>query len=150
VVDAVLAEPYASAAAYRSAVGEVRSAAAAYYSGPDLVMDDATYDALLARIMATEATHPGWKVDHSPTEEIAAGVAAVGDVEHSTPMLSLDNVFGEEALRKWVARLKRLLDQPVGGFTVEPKIDGLAIAARYVDGRLTLVATRGDGRTGPA
>jgi DNA ligase (NAD+) len=63
-------------------------------------------------------------------------------------MLSLDNVFGEEPLRRWAARLERLLGRPVGGFTVEPKIDGLAIAARYVDGVLTLVATRGDGRAG--
>jgi len=63
-------------------------------------------------------------------------------------MLSLDNVFGEDQLRKWAARLDRLLGRPAGGYTVEPKIDGLAIAARYVDGELTLVATRGDGRAG--
>jgi DNA ligase (NAD+) len=37
---------------------------------------------------------------------------------------------------------------PAGGYTVEPKIDGLAVAVRYVDGQLTLVATRGDGRAG--
>jgi len=61
---------------------------------------------------------------------------------------SLDNVFGKDALRKWASRLERLLGQPAGGYTVEPKIDGLAIAARYVAGRLTLVATRGDGRAG--
>src|SRR5205814_1003825 len=63
-------------------------------------------------------------------------------------MLSLDNVFDEDTLRRWAARLQRLLGQPAGGFTVEPKIDGLAVAARYVDGRLALVATRGDGRAG--
>ena len=148
VVDAALAEPYESMAAYRSAIAEVRSAAAAYYSGPDLVMDDTTYDVLIARVAATEAAHPQWKADDSPTEVVAAGGGVVGDIEHSAPMLSLDNVFGEDALRRWAARLERLLGQPVGGFTVEPKIDGLAIAARYVDGRLTLVATRGDGRAG--
>ncbi|MEN3307844.1 MAG: ligase [Micromonosporaceae bacterium] len=148
VVDAAVAQPYGSAAAYRSAIGAVRSAAAAYYSGPDLAMDDAIYDGMMARIAATEAAHPGWKADDSPTGTIAAGAGVVGDVEHSTPMLSLDNVFGEDALRKWATRLERLLGRPAGGFTVEPKIDGLAIAARYVDGRLALVATRGDGRAG--
>src|SRR5215468_11288952 len=111
-------------------------------------MDDATHDGLMARVVATEAAHPDWKADNSPTDVVAAGGGVVGDVEHSTPMLSLDNVFGEDALRKWAARLERLLGQPAGGFTVEPKIDGLAIAARYVDGRLALVATRGDGRAG--
>ncbi|GAA1500001.1 NAD-dependent DNA ligase LigA [Dactylosporangium maewongense] len=148
VVDAARAEPFASAEEYRAAVGEVREAAAAYYSGPDLAMDDALYDALLARVAATEAAHPDWKADESPTEVVGAGGGVVGDVVHSTPMLSLDNVFDEDTLHKWAARLEKLVGRPVGGFTVEPKIDGLAIAARYVDGRLVQVATRGDGRAG--
>src|SRR5262249_19722754 len=142
------AEPFGTVAAYRSAIAEVRAAATAYYTGPDLAMDDATYDGLMARLGATEAAHPDWKADDSPTEVVAAGGAVVGDIEHSTPMLSLDSVCGEDALRRWGARLQRLLGQPAGGLTVEPKIDGLAIAARYVDGRLALVATRGDGRAG--
>lgn len=148
VVDAARAEPFASVTAYQSAIAEVRAAATTYYSGSQLLMDDATYDALLARIAATEAAHPGWKAEDSPTEAVAAGAGVVGDVEHSSPMLSLDNVFDEETLRRWGARLERLLGRPAGGYTVEPKIDGLAIAARYVDGQLTLVATRGDGRAG--
>ncbi|MFC7549149.1 NAD-dependent DNA ligase LigA [Plantactinospora sp. GCM10030261] len=148
VVDAARAEPFETVAAYRSAISAARTAAAAYYSGPDLAMDDATYDALLARIAATEVAQPGWKVDESPTEVVAAGAAVVGDVEHSSPMLSLDNVFDADTLRRWAVRLERLLGRPAAGYTVEPKIDGLAVAARYVDGQLTQVATRGDGRTG--
>src|SRR2546430_760426 len=134
VVDAALAEAFESVVAYRSAIAEVRSAAGAYYGGPDLVMDDAAYDALMARVAATEAAHPQWKLAQSPTEAIAAGAGVVGDVEHSTPMLSLDNVFDEDTLRRWAARLQRLLGQPAGGVTGEPKIDGLAVAARYGDG----------------
>jgi DNA ligase (NAD+) len=148
VVDACVAEPLGTAEAYHAAVAEIRSAAIAYYSGPDLAMDDATYDALMARVAATEAAHPGWKGDDSPTEVVAAGVGVVGDVEHSTPMLSLDNVFNEDTLRKWAARLDKILGRPAGGYTVEPKIDGLAVAVHYVDGQLTQVATRGDGRAG--
>jgi DNA ligase (NAD+) len=63
-------------------------------------------------------------------------------------MLSLDNVFDADGLRTWAARLDRVLGHPARGYTVEPKIDGMAIAARYVDGRLTQIATRGDGRAG--
>jgi DNA ligase (NAD+) len=160
VVDAAEAQPLPTPGAYREAIDAVRAAAAAYYSGPDLAMDDATYDALLARVAATEASHPDWKAGDSPTEAVAAGAGLAGsidggggngivaDVEHSTPMLGLDNVFGEDALRKWAARLERLIGRPVGGYTVEPKIDGLAVAVRYVDGRLAQVATRGDGRAG--
>jgi len=63
VVDVALAEPYESVAEYRAAIDEIRSAAVAYYSGPDLAMDDATYDGLMARVAATEAAHPGWKAE---------------------------------------------------------------------------------------
>ncbi|GAA2631177.1 NAD-dependent DNA ligase LigA [Dactylosporangium fulvum] len=148
VVDARVAEPFLSPEDYRAAVEEIRSAAALYYGGAELAMDDAVYDSLMARVAATEATHPEWKAEESPTEVVAAGGGVVGDVVHSTPMLSLDNVFDEETLRRWAARLDRLLGRPAAGYTVEPKIDGLAIAARYVDGHLVQVATRGDGRAG--
>ncbi|WP_173073010.1 NAD-dependent DNA ligase LigA [Phytohabitans rumicis] len=148
VVDAARAVPLASAQAYQEAVDQLRAAAAAYYSGPDLDMDDATYDGVMARVAATEAAHPEWKDARSPTETVGAGGGVGGDIVHSEPMLSLDNVFGEEALRKWAARLDKVIGHPAGGYTVEPKIDGLAIAARYAGGELTLVATRGDGRAG--
>ncbi|MFD2762688.1 NAD-dependent DNA ligase LigA [Micromonospora eburnea] len=148
IVDAEAATPFAERAAYAEALAAVRAAAAAYHNGSDLRMDDATYDALLARVAATETLRPDWKPADSPTELVGAGVAAGGDVPHSEPMLGLDNVFGEEQLRRWAGRLEKLLGRPAAGLVVEPKIDGLAIAAWYVDGRLARVATRGDGRAG--
>jgi DNA ligase (NAD+) len=147
-VDPASAEPFGTAEDYAAALAEVRSAAKAYYAGAgELEMDDADYDALLARVAATEAAHPSWKPERSPTELVGAGVAG-GDIEHSAPMLGLDNVFGEDELRKWAARLEKLVGRPVTAYTVEPKIDGLAVAVRYVDGELTMVVTRGDGRAG--
>ncbi len=148
VVDAAVAVPFSTAAAYRTAIERVRAAAEAYFAGSDLVLDDAAYDALIARLTATEAAHPRWRVADSPTGSVAAGMGVIGDVEHSEPMLSLDNVFDEEGLRAWATRLDRVVGRPVTPFTVEPKIDGLAIAAIYTDGRLQRVATRGDGRAG--
>ncbi|GAA4604333.1 DNA ligase (NAD+) [Actinoplanes octamycinicus] len=148
VVDAAHAAPFDTADDYRAAVERIRAAAAAYYEGADLAMDDATYDALLARVTATEEAQPGWVVADSPARVVAAGGGVVGDVEHSTPMLSLANVFDEEELRAWAARLDKVIGRPAAGYTVEPKIDGMAIAARYVDGELVQVATRGDGRAG--
>ncbi|MFG2044221.1 NAD-dependent DNA ligase LigA [Dactylosporangium sp. NPDC048998] len=143
-----MTEPFDTVDEYRTAISQIRDAAAAYYSGPDLAMDDADYDTLMARVAATEDRHPDWKAEDSPTEVVAAGGGVVGDVVHSEPMLSLDNVFDEDTLRKWAARLERLLGRPAAAYTVEPKIDGLAIAARYEDGKLVQVATRGDGRAG--
>ncbi|HEX6869469.1 MAG TPA: NAD-dependent DNA ligase LigA [Micromonosporaceae bacterium] len=148
VVDPALATPFEREELYRAAIEQVRAAADAYYNGADLVMDDASYDGLIARVTATEAAHPDWVGVNSPTGTVAAGVGAGGDVVHSVPMLSLDNVFSEDTLRTWATRLDKTLGYPAGGYTVEPKIDGLAIAARYVRGELTQVATRGDGFAG--
>jgi DNA ligase (NAD+) len=148
VVDVAHATPFATLEQYNEAISSIKTAAVSYYTGEDLVMDDATYDALMARVAATEVAHPEWKVAESPTETVAAGVGVGGDVAHSVPMLSLDNVFDEQELREWAARLDKVLGRPAGGYTVEPKIDGLAISARYVNGELVQVATRGDGRTG--
>ncbi|HEX8628011.1 MAG TPA: NAD-dependent DNA ligase LigA, partial [Catenuloplanes sp.] len=148
VVDAARATPFATPDDYAAALATVRDAARAYYNSADIVMDDAGYDALVARVAATETAHPTWRPADSPTAAVAAGVAVAGDVVHTSPMLSLDNVFGEDDLLRWAARLEKLLGRPVDGYTVEPKIDGLAVAARYVDGRLTQIATRGDGRAG--
>ncbi|MEV4060834.1 hypothetical protein [Nonomuraea dietziae] len=47
-------------------------------------------------------------------------------------MLSLDNVFGAEQLAEWAASVERRIGRPAG---VEPKLDGLAIAARYLHAR---------------
>jgi DNA ligase (NAD+) len=148
VVDANRAVPFPTLEAYTDAIKQVRAAASAYFAGSDLVLDDASYDALIARLTATEEQQPGWRDADSPIGAVAAGVGIRGDVQHTEPMLSIGNVFDEEGLLAWVARLERLVGHPVAQFCVEPKIDGLAISALYVNGVLQRVATRGDGRTG--
>lgn len=147
VVDAALADPFDTAEQYQDAIASARAAAAAYYSGTDIAMDDAAYDALLARIAATETAHPAWAAADSPTVLVGAGVVG-GDVPHSSPMLSLDNVFNPDGLRGWADRLDRVLGRASAGYTVEPKIDGAAVAARYIDGQLRLLITRGNGSEG--
>lgn len=146
-VDPAQALPFADRVAYDEAVTTATAAAAAYYDSDALTMDDATYDALVARIKVTEAANPAWGASEVTTS-VAAGASAGGDVTHSIPMLSLDNVFDDGELAGWFDRLTAAAGRPVSRFTVEPKLDGLAVAARYEHGQLTLIATRGDGRTG--
>jgi DNA ligase (NAD+) len=148
------AEALTSPAQYEAAIARVRAAARAYYGGDgdlaaESVMDDATYDQELLAIAAYEQAFPGEAASDSPTRQVAAGAAPAGDVEHTAPMLSLDNAFSAEQLAAWGESLRRRLGRPVeGGYTVEPKLDGAAVAARYRDGRLVQVVTRGDGRFG--
>ncbi|GAA2988327.1 NAD-dependent DNA ligase LigA [Streptosporangium longisporum] len=133
--------------AYAEAVQLALDAAAAYYGDGTSALDDDAYDRLVRGIQAYEAEHPGEVLPESPTGKVAGG-AVVGDVPHTVPMLSLDNVFGADQLADWAASLERRLGRPVSAWSVEPKLDGLAIAARYRGGRLAQLVTRGDGTAG--
>ncbi|MER6395436.1 NAD-dependent DNA ligase LigA [Kitasatospora sp. NPDC001603] len=146
---ATMASPAALASpdAYADAVSTAVRAAAAYYADGATPLGDDEYDALVRAIEAYEREHPQEVLPDSPTGKVAGG-AVVGDVPHSVPMLSLDNVFSAEELASWAEGLERRLGRPVAGWCVEPKLDGLAIAARYQAGRLTQVLTRGDGLAG--
>ncbi|MGW1627708.1 NAD-dependent DNA ligase LigA, partial [Streptomyces sp. NPDC002172] len=83
----------------------------------------------------------------SPTGKVAGG-AIEGDVPHTVAMLSLDNVFSAEEFTAWTESLARRIGHEVTRFHVGPKLDGLAVAARYTEGRLTRLITRGDGTAG--
>ncbi|MFJ1605903.1 NAD-dependent DNA ligase LigA [Streptomyces sp. NPDC088253] len=135
------------AAAYAQAVEDAVKASAAYYAGGTSVLDDDTYDRLVRGIAAWESAHPDEVLPDSPTGKVAGG-AIEGDVPHTVPMLSLDNVFSPEEFTAWTASLARRIGHDVTRFGVEPKLDGLAIAARYTHGRLTRLITRGDGTAG--
>lgn len=135
------------AAAYAEAVATATKAAAAYYATGESTLDDDAYDRLVRGIAAYEQAHPDEMSADSPTGKVAGG-AAVGDVPHTVPMLSLDNVFSAEQLLAWTASVERRIGRPVGQWSVEAKLDGLAIAARYEDGRLARLITRGDGSAG--
>ncbi|MET9384325.1 NAD-dependent DNA ligase LigA [Streptomyces sp. NPDC002928] len=135
------------AAAYAQAVEDAVEAAAAYYAGGTSSLDDDAYDRLVRGIAEWEAGHPDQLLPDSPTGKVAGG-AVEGDVPHTVAMLSLDNVFSAEEFTAWAASLGRRLGHEVTRFSVEPKLDGLAIAARYTAGRLTRLITRGDGTAG--
>ena len=58
-------------------------------------------------------------------------------------MLSLQDVFSKEDVDAFVADMQEQLVDPT--FVVEYKIDGLSMALRYVNGKLDVAVTRGDG-----
>jgi DNA ligase (NAD+) len=125
-----------------------------YYVLDDPQIDDAAYDALLNELRALEAKYPELQTPDSPTQRVGAVALSKFDpVDHLQPMLSLANARNEDELRDWVGRITRLLakagvDATDLEYSVEPKIDGLAISLVYEDGKLVRGATRGDGRVG--
>ncbi len=133
---------------------ELRSALAdanyGYYVLDDPPLSDAEYDALIRELRALEAAHPELLTPDSPTQRVSGQAAGqFAKVRHPQPMLSLANAMDEAELHEWRERVLRLLgaDAPVA-YVVEPKIDGLAIALTYSEGRFAQGATRGDGEVG--
>lgn len=98
------AAPLATPSAYADAVATAVQAAAAYYADGSTPLGDDEYDALVRGIEAYEAAHLDEVLPDSPTGKVAGG-AATGDVPHSVPMLSLDNVFSADELAAWAAGL---------------------------------------------
>src|SRR3954469_12657737 len=120
-----------------------------YYVLDDPEVSDAEYDHLMEELRAIEADHPELQSPDSPTQRVGAGPAEqFAVVPHRVPMLSLANAFTPEALKAWHERANRLAGREIHDFTIEPKIDGLAIMLRYDHGRLTVGAPRGDGFQG--
>jgi DNA ligase (NAD+) len=120
-----------------------------YYVEANPSISDGEYDRLSQQLRAIEAAHPDWVVEWSPTRRVGhAPVSEFRKVERPVAMLSLDNTYDEADLKAFFDRVVKGLDGDVPVFSVEPKIDGFGIELTYQAGKLTLGATRGDGRIG--
>lgn len=116
-----------------------------YYNQDDPEISDYDYDMMMQELKALEKKHPEYVTSDSPTQKVGgtakreAGVL----VRHNVPMLSLQDVFSKEEVEQFVNDMQEQLDDPT--FVVEYKIDGLSLALRYVNGKLDVAITRGDG-----
>ena len=84
------------------------------------------------------------KVGAAPSEKFAK-------VRHRVPMLSLGNIFADEEVEEFCARVRRFLGLSESApldVVAEAKIDGLSCSLRYENGELVQAATRGDGYEG--
>ena len=122
----------------------------AYYAKDASTVSDQEYDALVLRLTELESTFPGLQSQDSPTQTVGgrAETTLFAPVVHAERMLSLDNVFSEEELDAWAAKVERDSGSAPVRYLTELKIDGLAINLRYERGILVTAATRGDGVVG--
>ena len=122
-----------------------------YYVLDQPEISDAEYDRLMRELQEIEERYPSLVTPDSPTRRVGAPPQeAFGTHAHRLPMLSLANAFGEEELRAFDMRIRRMLGLEDGEveYVSELKIDGLAVSLTYVDGVFTVGATRGDGYRG--
>ncbi|WP_313915731.1 NAD-dependent DNA ligase LigA [Tahibacter sp.] len=130
-----------------------------YHVLDDASIPDADYDALMCELVALETAYPELQAEDSPTQRVGATASRdFAEVVHDIPMLSLNNAFDDtsaedDAVRfatigDFVRRIENTLGLSEPEFSVEPKLDGLAISLRYDDGLFVRGATRGDGAKG--
>ena len=131
---------------------EIKAHDIAYHGNDAPTIPDADYDALRRRLGELEAAFPVLATPASPSETVGAAPSEkFRHARHKVPMLSLGNIFAEEEVGEFAARVRRFLglsaEAPLP-VMAEPKIDGLSCALRYEEGLLVLALTRGDGFEG--
>ena len=128
---------------------EIRRHDQLYHVQARPVISDQEYDQLYRELVDLEKEFPALAAPDSPTQRVGGEpVTAFKPSRHLVPMLSLDNTYSQEEVRSFVKRVQKLLPDEKLSWTVEPKVDGLAVNLIYENGALVSGATRGDGTTG--
>jgi DNA ligase (NAD+) len=134
---------------HESLAAEIRRHDQLYYVQAQPSISDQDYDRLYRQLADLEKEFPALLTPDSPTQRVGGEpVKSFVTVAHRVPMLSLDNTYSQGEVRSFVTRVQKLLPDETLAWTVEPKVDGLAVNLRYENGRLTAGSTRGDGTKG--
>ncbi len=120
-----------------------------YYVEAKPEIPDREYDALMAKLIALETAHPEFYSPNSPSLKVGgAPIDGFERVTHRLPMLSIENAFEEQELVDWDASLRKALERDALHYSVEYKIDGVAISLIWENGTFVRAATRGNGAVG--
>lgn len=121
-----------------------------YHVRDESIMSEAAADSLKHELSQLEEQFPDLITPDSPTQRVAGTpLPEFKQFRHTSRMLSLNDVFDGDELIAWSERVKKLL--PEGAeieYFADVKMDGLACALVYEDGRLVRGVTRGDGFVG--
>ena len=122
-----------------------------YYSNDAPILSDAEYDTLKKRNLDIESRFPNLKLKNSVSDKIGSKPSSTfKKIKHTVKMLSLANGFDEQDIIDFDQRVKKILgfEDRVISYVAEPKIDGLSLSLKYIDGKLFQATTRGDGEVG--
>lgn len=131
--------------ALRKLLGEANKA---YYQEAKPFMSDQEFDANLKELEILEGEY-NLQTPDSPTQRVGGDpIDNFTTVEHPIPLLSLDNTYNETELNDFDRRVRERLDNTDYTYLVELKFDGAALRLQYINGSLTIGATRGNGLRG--
>ncbi len=109
---------------------------------------DSALDSLKHELFQLEEKYPEYITSDSPTQRIGGKpLSRFIKVTHSTPILSLEDVFNMDEVKKWLEKNERIVKGNYD-FFCELKLDGLTVVLTYENGVLVQGATRGDGKVG--
>lgn len=127
----------------------IRRYDALYYREAQPEVSDFEYDALKRELADLEAANPELPLSESPTQAVGDDrVDGFESYRHRLPMQSLDNTYSKDEFFEFVKRVEKGLEMEGPRFTVEPKIDGVAVSVTYEKGKMVRAVTRGNGIEG--
>jgi DNA ligase (NAD+) len=119
-----------------------------YYLKNTPIISDFEYDQLFSLLQKIELDYPEIISSNSPTQALIGQVSdGFQKAEHKTPLLSLENSYNAEDLKKFDERIQKLLIKEgiyEYYYGVEPKYDGLSVELIYEAGKFKQAITRGD------
>lgn len=120
-----------------------------YHVLDESIMSEAAADSLKHELSQLEAEFPDLVTPDSPTQRVAgAPLPGFTQVQHTSRMLSLNDVFNRDEVEAWIKRIQKLAPEAKPEFFIDVKLDGLACALIYEDGKFVRAVTRGDGFVG--
>ena len=121
-----------------------------YYVLAQPKINDFEFDHLLNELIQLEKDNPQYITPDSPTQRVGSDLTKeFQPVQHKIPMLSLSNSYSEEELIDFDRRVREGLPKNEKiEYVCELKIDGLSVSMHYINGKLHVAATRGDGAVG--
>ncbi len=133
---------------YKKKVALLKKYAYAYYVLDNPLVTDEEYDKLYREVEAFEKEHPDLILPDSPTQRVGGPVLkGFKKARHIQRMWSMEDIFSEEELHEWLARVEKNVDKKPT-YYCEPKFDGASLNLIYENGYLKQAITRGDGIEG--
>ena len=134
---------------YTELIEKLNYHAQKYYTEDTPEISDGQYDAMYKKAKEFEEKTPLLTSPMTPTKKIGHSTKReLKTFNHPSRLPSLNNAFNPNEIEAFIKRTYKSLEKNEIEFSIEPKIDGLAIALHYENGKLKTGATRGDGSTG--
>ena len=135
---------------YKSKLKELQHHDKLYHQESEPIISDADYDRLKNEIIKIEKENKFLKSEISPSKKVGYKPSkSFVKYTHKARMLSLSNAFDKADLENFEKKILNYLNTKINlEYSVEPKIDGISASLTYINNKLEIGVSRGDGLVG--